>query len=560
MIAATTPSGKKYKIDPGKEVARGGEGAIITIDANIAAKIYHPGIAPPPKAFFSEISVLDQSEFVKPIDMLMDASGNVIGFTMRMIGDEYFPVYQVMSKAFCNQHGLDEKYRLALVNKIADAVKDAHAENVVIGDLNPYNILVNTNADRLMIDVDSYETRSRKHSNRLLEDVRDFYKGGTVCKESDYFAMAVMAFNLLTFMHPFKGVHSTYKGLAPRMINKISVMDAVPGLIVPKCYEPLQDKQLESEFRKIFNDGMRYMIDFSTSSMTKKAKAVQVVIVSQKDITYVKLVSNETILSMHGDMDFVVILTDKRIIAYDTRGVGIPKLALSIPTTKKIQAFCAGGMLVTYDGSTLRYAMLNRGDTSLTEMLGITVYKGKAAQIGSMLMLLDDSTLYGIDMRCKPFNDIPTYYSSQTYGPRVKNISSMFQSISGKTLIMYSSGTGMPNSVIIPENLIDFHQDDDVGCMTYIDNSQTVYGLMRFEGMSIRKSGMKLDYMAKVTSKSKSIIAVPDDDKVHLLRYADMTSIMSLGADFVSRESNLHFTNAGLFVANGDDVYVMNKK
>lgn len=192
----------KIAFDEAKEIARGGEGKIIFINDSVVAKVYLPNIEPISKAKFSELKHLN-SHFVTPDDLLTNEFGHVKGFLMKKLGDDFFPLYSAYNKSFCKRNLITDPIKSSVVKTLIQSVKQVHTNKIVIGDLNPFNILMTSKGVVNFIDTDSYQTETEKHSGRLLDDVRDYLYSGNVSEYSDYFALAVITYNLLTFMHPF---------------------------------------------------------------------------------------------------------------------------------------------------------------------------------------------------------------------------------------------------------------------------------------------------------------------------------------------------------------------
>jgi len=155
--------GQLINIDEKKEIARGGEGAVIEIGQNKVAKIYHPGNRPLTLEKFRYLSDLDGTSFVRPEHLLFDKKKNIAGFIMQMLPKNFFPLYSAYSYNFCSKQGITEKGKLAIVKKLIKNVNAAHEKGVVIGDLNPFNIMLNDTGLTFFIDVDSYETPGTKH-------------------------------------------------------------------------------------------------------------------------------------------------------------------------------------------------------------------------------------------------------------------------------------------------------------------------------------------------------------------------------------------------------------
>ncbi len=201
-----TSGGKSFFIDDKNEIQRGGEGRILLLPAekDKVVKIYHPGIKPISEARYKQLQKLDKELFLKPLDLIYLKS-EIIGFVMEYAGANYFPISSLFNRSFCLRNAITDKYKSKIADKLIDAVKHAHFNGFVIGDLNQYNVLVDLSGNLKLIDIDSYETPGHKHTGVLLDDIRDYYYQGIVSMNSDYFALSVLLFYLFTYTHPFKG-------------------------------------------------------------------------------------------------------------------------------------------------------------------------------------------------------------------------------------------------------------------------------------------------------------------------------------------------------------------
>ncbi len=75
-------------------------------------------------------------------------------------------------------------------------------------------------------------------------------------------------------MHPYKGIHKTCKLLEERAIKRISVLGNDPDLVIPAFYEPVGNKELESQYRRIFDDGERFLIQVDQVQVKKVHRVI----------------------------------------------------------------------------------------------------------------------------------------------------------------------------------------------------------------------------------------------------------------------------------------------
>ncbi|MGB0932167.1 MAG: protein kinase domain-containing protein, partial [Chitinophagales bacterium] len=270
-MKAITQNNTSITLSDQNEIHRGGEGQILLIPElrHQVAKIYHNPNATITLQQIQALKVLDKQYFVKPLQVIQDAStSTIIGFTMDYLGKDFFPLASLFSAPFCQRKQINEAAKWKIAHQIQAAITQAHQHQIVIGDLSGLNILVNDKGVVKFIDVDAYQTPIQPHSAVLYDEIRDHYYQGKVSQDSDHFAFAVILFQLLAYIHPFKGIHSTYKTLADRMIHQIPVFAKDARLKTPKCYRPIANPILQQQFEAIFMNGHRAPLQLSKTTPT----------------------------------------------------------------------------------------------------------------------------------------------------------------------------------------------------------------------------------------------------------------------------------------------------
>jgi serine/threonine protein kinase len=542
-----------YDIDDGKEIARGGEGRIIDMSHDKVAKLYLPGISPISEKKFVELSELKSNVFVKPDELLYDNRDRVIGFIMKKVPSDFYPLLSVFNKNFCLREGIMEKTKAAINEHLIDAVKFAHSKSIVIGDLNPYNILTNDKGMLYFLDVDSYETPSVKHSGILLEDVRDFLYGGDVNVKSDYFALSVLAFNNLTYVHPFKGVCKSMMKLADRMVAKKSVMTSYADLIVPKCYEPVTDTNLSDQFDRIFNKGERFILNgkAATQPVQKLKKTAMPVVIKTNELV-IHIIHSGTMLNSWASKERLVILTDQgKLIIYDVSLKGSMKPIMERNGFgSKNRIFVHKDKVYSLSGSELRNVTDDR------MMLTFNTSNLKADLYGSTLVVVTSDDMYKINL--DDSSEHVTYSSSEVFGGRFNSLNSMYQNVSGNTVLFYDRG-GV-NSVFLKKKVRNMHQAGNICMIETVENESIKYMLVELKSMAANVYDTNYTSLRMFDVLNDSLIVVPGDDKLTFLGTANMQEIVNFQTSEVSEDSVIHCTNSGIIVRNGDSLYCMNKK
>jgi DNA-binding helix-hairpin-helix protein with protein kinase domain len=209
----------------GREVARGGEGAIYAIrdQANLVAKIYH---RPPsvPKQVKLIAMVLSRSERLAtlaawPSDVLLERpGGQVMGFVMpRVSGGK--PVHQLYGprSRLVEFPSADWRFLVHAASNIARAVVVVHEHGHVIGDINHGGVLISHDATVRLIDCDSFQIVCNGRRYPCDVGVPDFtppelhgqsLTGVVRTPNHDAFGLGVLIFQLL-FMarHPYSGTY-----------------------------------------------------------------------------------------------------------------------------------------------------------------------------------------------------------------------------------------------------------------------------------------------------------------------------------------------------------------
>ena len=152
---------------------------------------------------------------------------------MHFAGDAV-PLVKFFSRGFKKAAGITPDAIFKLVGGISETLSQIHAGGCLAVDLNELNILVGRNmASPWFIDTDSYRTPSFP-ATAIMATIRDpQVSGDQFTVLSDWFAFAILAFQLYVGIHPYKGGHPAYKpgALCQRMADGVSVFD--PDAILP---------------------------------------------------------------------------------------------------------------------------------------------------------------------------------------------------------------------------------------------------------------------------------------------------------------------------------------
>jgi hypothetical protein len=240
----------------GDFVAAGGEGSVYARDG-IAYKIFaSPASAPAPDKL-AALASIDCDAVLAPLHVVRTSAGEPIGYAMPLVTDAV-SLAQLTTRAYRQRVGFGDGDALALVAAMQRAIVRVHASGIVIVDLSPNNVLVRRRGFApCFIDTDSWQTPGHAATAVTLA-IRDPLAAGPPFDPTvDWFAFAVVTFELLIGIHPFKGKHPDAHRLSERMRAGISVFD--PKVKVPRVCAPLDaiPADLRAWYRRVFESGDR---------------------------------------------------------------------------------------------------------------------------------------------------------------------------------------------------------------------------------------------------------------------------------------------------------------
>lgn len=227
MIVTTKKQGK-VTLDDSNYKAGGGEGAVY-IKGDTAFKIYHDAGKMLPIAKIGELSVLSGiSNIITPDEVIYDQKGVSVGYTMKYVKDCEF-LCKIFTKSFRDNMGVTPNDAIDLVKSMQDTLNEIHAKNVIVGDYNEMNFLLDKSLKiPYHIDVDSWQTPSYK-CTAIMPTVQDMTRPmGYFDENTDWYSWAVVTFQILIGIHPYKGRHPNYKAkdFTERVKKNISVFNS----------------------------------------------------------------------------------------------------------------------------------------------------------------------------------------------------------------------------------------------------------------------------------------------------------------------------------------------
>jgi len=562
QLKVTTLKGNSINLDDNNEIQRGGEGRILLIDGNpgIVAKIYHSGIKSISETRFNQLQKLDKQLFIKPLDLLYQ-NNQIIGFTMEYAGKDFFPLSSLFTKNFCQRNGIDGKYKQNIAYQLIEAVKSAHFNGFIIGDLNQYNVLLNLKGEIRLIDVDSYETPGYKHTGVLLDDIRDYYYQGIVSMNSDYFALSILLFNLLTYTHPFKGIHDKFKSLAERMIHKIPVFIDDPLLKIPKCYEPIQNKDIQNEFSKQYLNGERFLISLKNISIqTSIKKPILTQKIEENDITIQFIIKDNEIRNVYFNLNQGFIETNQSFIIYSARNKGYLTKKRELDKSKYDAIYAGNENMIARKLNNL--FLIKDSDETVEIRNFILPHDAIFHQLENILIVISEGQMYWIYLD-EVLNSSIKIKRTEIFSAGITHHNGLLQNTGGIQRIFYNTGKDI---AIVKTNktIKKIYQHGNNGIAQYIENNQILNRYFKINGLkleyfnAIPETFMEYGYLQ--SSKDEGFIFEQSDNKINIRRTSDFETISEVKCSFITSQTSLFHAAAGIIAWENDLVYLINQK
>ena len=260
----------------------GGE-ACVYKHGNVAVKLYHP---PAPGLAAAERKIAKEAvekklvkvsrfpspvppELVAPLELAKDRKGHAVGFTMPLVGGGAEPVLRLTQRRW-RENLVPNARVVALYRKLADVLTRLHGTGIVFGDLNDANVLFRPRPDGagadeqvFLIDADSVQfgafpcvvAHERYLDPRLYG--RDLSAAPLFTPNTDWYALAVMAFSSLLYVHPYGGILDALPTMLRRAEARHSVLRS--DVTYPKAavhYRILPDDVLHW-FGQVFDHDLR---------------------------------------------------------------------------------------------------------------------------------------------------------------------------------------------------------------------------------------------------------------------------------------------------------------
>ncbi len=553
----------KLELNTGKEINSGGEGAIYLSPNSTkeVIKIYHQHTQSTiNEAFLKDLSVLNDT-FIKPLDLYYTSNGRVAGFPMKYLDTNKLHLLTDLSnKAICLKEGYDEKLKITVLTNIVESIRHAHSNGVVIGDLNPYNIFFSKKGEVFFIDTDSYQTKSKKHSGTMLPDIRDWLTH-EINDKTDYFSLAVISFHATTYLHPYKGIHSTLKTLEERVVKHASVLNPDPDLKLPGFYQPIATKPVLDQFAEIFNLDKRYPIDLHGVHVAQAIQPARNVTVTDSKLLSVRVISDH-VTSFDSEGFYLTFKKDNDTIGNILHIVELPAHG-TIKDIKPIRMFKdEEGFWVFNSCIIIRndYGLHITTMYSAEIMRNFNINDDQFTFRSSSCLVVFDS-VYGtctvMDTTKIAGNSI---YSERTpiFVPSVAVKSGCaIQSIGGKKWLLLIVN-GNITTLRTDHDIRDAYSVDDYFCLQVKVGAVMKYYLAKRNGMKV-ELGTELSGMRSFAVLGGNNLFVPEDGQVGVYSGVSLVKIAEVECKYVNEQSVLKSSTAGIVCQTGSTLYLFNK-
>lgn len=536
---------KTSDLTKSKEIAAGGEGRIFEhpSDKTKVIKIYHQARNPSFIKHLEKLSTeLGSLMFVRPIDIYINSKGEVIGFSMNYVNfNDYWLFNNLFNKGFCNSNSIDKQFKIKVLNKMADCINMLKTSNIVVGDLNQYNLFVNKNADILFVDVDSYQTANNKHSGVLLDDIRD-WTTPDINDKTDMWAYDILAFWATTYCHPYKWVcPGNTESLEQRVKTNKSILKAknIPGIKIPPLYEA-PTGFTHDQFSEIFN-GRRFLVSFSgTGSITSPIIIKQNLVSNHLNIR--KLYESVIAINCASDYIAIKILNENDWILVETK---IPKITRQVVSVDCDELY----------PSDKKYAYVKKDVLFCQDLSSNVHFKKPIFQFNNGYLCVIDydkdiqwnfninNQLAGIDNTNTP-----------VFAKSIIKRDGLLQNFGAKKYINVPNGNRYTLFEVPLSTKNSFHVNGYLG-IEYIDNKSVKYVIKQAN----TNMHLEFDYLPYFTVLKNGVILIPEDSFIHV-HDSNLNLISKFDCPMCTRSSKLFQTNAGILLYENNELYLLNTK
>ena len=585
-------NGQNYTIDDHNEIHRGGEGRIMLLpNSNMVAKLYFTGVQTLQLGHFKALQNLNSAWFATPNDLLYADKHltQIAGYTMPYLGNQMQPLAAWFSAAWRQRQGLGLPQVWQLAEQLTQIVAHAHTQGIIIGDLSPYNILVSPKNELKLVDTDSYQSAAHKHTGILYDEIRDYLYNGVVNKESDYFALAVLIFQLLTNVHPFKGQCAQYPALRERMIQKLPIFASNIKITAPKCYVPISFQFLQQQFDDLFLQGHRAPLQFTHpdninktfSAITNQTPAIPTLITSGNLLakTIYQPQKNEVIQKITANQNQLLISTNLAWLVYNVSAQGYARLLHQFERSLGDDLFIGENNILLLRNNLLHLHKENELFKALKN--GQITARSRAICCNNLLTVVDDDVFKQIYIDECVGGFVRTEVTP-VFGAGFKAAASSgagwLQLAGGQSYLWYQLGQKLAT---LPLNGLPCQNAfvcGDVGILALRDlvtttnaanTPQNIMAATSMRYVFFKANGLQLRLDTNQTNTPQQLkhithlsharlLLEPADNALLIRRTDDFALVQQLNCPLISNDTCLFYTSAGIVALEENCCYLLN--
>lgn len=355
------------------------------------------------------------------------------------------------------------------------------------------------------------------------------------------------------------------------MIHKMPVFINDPEIKIPKCYEPIQDVNFMSQFKKMYLQGERFIlsltgVDNNIIAVSPLAKPSMVKKYEQDELIITMIIQGEEVVSVNFLDNQGVIETKSEYVIYDTRNKGYVNLKHRINKKDWDKVFIGNEKVLLKKNNELWFY---KGGDKYEKMKNFEFPdKHIITQMGNILIVVGEDDMYKLFLDEIGPEMIVMNHTS-VFGKGFTNHNGFIHNSSGKQNIFYNSGREI-SIVPSPTKIQAVYQDKNVGIIQYEDKGKIRQKFFKISRMSIKVSQEEIDgmrhfaYMPTLDSGGKSqgegLIFSPEDDKILIYRSEDFEKVGEMNCALVTSQTVLQKSNAGIIAWEGNEVAILNKK
>lgn len=240
-------------------IGSGGQADVYVL-GDQAIKLFHDMGAVPPPAKVDALQQIGDARILVPHGWARDkAQTQTIGYTMAYAHDSD-PIVKYFSPGHQQRRGVQQSHLIAWTNQVRADLERIHGAGCLAVDLNEMNLLIGSDLQTLYwIDTDSFQAGGygpTAISDAILDPL---VNNGHFSVESDWFAAAVILFQLWIGIHPYKGGHPQYAANAWRARMRDGQSALAKGVSLPPACRELDTlpTDLRQWFDQVFTHAQR---------------------------------------------------------------------------------------------------------------------------------------------------------------------------------------------------------------------------------------------------------------------------------------------------------------